>query len=96
MQKKKLIAKLLLTALLISAPIAVPAFADNIDMLPKKPGHRQKLSPDLFEACQDKAAGDTVNIETPRGDRIEAVCEQKDDQLVARPLSPPPQPSEKE
>lgn len=94
MQSKKLIFKLLSTTLLVSAPFIVPAFANTIDMPPEKPGYRPSPPPEFFTACEDKAVGDAVSIRTPSGETIEAVCEQRDDQMVARPLTPPPPPPE--
>ena len=84
--------QLLLTALLLSAPLAVPALADTIDAPPSQKGHRPGPTPEFFTACADKTQGDTVLIENPRGDQIEAVCEQKNGRLVARPLNPSPPP----
>ncbi len=94
MHYKRLFPKLLLTALLITAPIGASALADAIDAPPEKPAHRPGPPPEFFAACKGKTAGDTVMIETPRGDKIKATCEEKGDQLVARPVDPPPPPPE--
>ncbi|MGD9947878.1 MAG: hypothetical protein AB7U29_05290 [Desulfobulbus sp.] len=96
MKAKQLIPFLSITGLLVSAPVVVPAFASTIDTPPEHHGHRSGPPPEFFEACKNKAAGDTISLETPRGDQLEAVCEQKGNQLVARPLNPPsPPPPEK-
>lgn len=92
--QKRLIPHLLLATLFCAAPTVGPAFADTIDMPPGKPGRHQGPPPEFFQACNEKEAGETVSIETPRGDLIKAVCEQKGDQLVARPVNPPQQPPE--
>jgi hypothetical protein len=64
-----------------------------MDMMhPGQPGHHHGPPLEFIEACQDKEAGDTVTLETPRGDQVKAVCEQKGDQLIARPINPPSQP----
>lgn len=94
MHCKRLIPKLLITALLITAPIVGSALANAIDDPSGKPGHPPGPPPEFYEACEGKTPGDIVMIETPRGDQIESVCEKKGDQLVARPLNPPPPPSE--
>jgi len=94
MHNKRFIPKLLITALLISAPIGGTTLANAIDAPPDDQGHRSGPPPEFYEACEGKSAGDSVTIETPRGDQIEAVCEKKDDQLVARPMNPPPPPPE--
>lgn len=50
---------------------------------------RGKPPQEAFEICKDKAEGDSVEIETPRGDTIEAVCQPMDDTLVAVPADRP-------
>ncbi|WP_448872647.1 hypothetical protein [Desulfobulbus propionicus] len=85
---------LLIAVLLLSAPIPFSARATTIDMPSDRAGHRQGPPPEFVEACRGKQAGDTVIVETPRGESVEAVCEKHGDQLAARPINPPPQPPE--
>lgn len=40
---------------------------------------------EAFEACADKAEGDSVTFETRRGDSLSGTCQMKDDALVAVP-----------
>ena len=41
--------------------------------------------PEAFEACVDKSEGDSVTIETRRGDTLSATCKMMNDSLVAVP-----------
>jgi hypothetical protein len=41
--------------------------------------------PEAAEACKDKSEGNAVEIATPRGDTIKAICKQIDGQIVAVP-----------
>lgn len=52
--------------------------------------------PEAIEACKGKAAGDKVQLTTPSGEVLQAVCKNLDDQLVAMPVAgrhrdPPPE-----
>ncbi len=94
MHLKKTFSSLLLSTLLVSTTMTAVTFADDMDMPPAGPPKHQGPPPEFFEACKGKAAGDSVTLETPHGDTIKAVCEQKDDQLIARPLNPPPPPKD--
>ncbi len=50
------------------------------------PGHgNMKHPPEAIEACKDINEGTEVEITTPRGDKVKAVCKQIDGQLVAVP-----------
>jgi len=44
-----------------------------------------KPPPEAIEACKDMNEGTEVEITTPRGDKLKAVCRQIDNQLVAVP-----------
>jgi hypothetical protein len=46
---------------------------------------RRAPPPEAIEACADKAEGDTVSFETPRGDTVSGTCSMLDDVLVAVP-----------
>lgn len=48
-------------------------------------GERRGPPPEAIEACVDKAEGDKVSFETPRGDTVEGTCQVMDDTLVAMP-----------
>jgi hypothetical protein len=43
------------------------------------------LPPEAIEACKEKSEGTSVEIATPRGDKLKATCKQMDGQLVAVP-----------
>ena len=45
--------------------------------------------PEAYTACEGKRAGDTAQVETPRGATISGTCEQEGDHLVLRPDHPP-------
>ena len=45
--------------------------------------------PEAFKACEGKKAGDTVQIQTPRGDTISGTCREMQGQLVAVPEGGP-------
>jgi len=49
----------------------------------KERGH--KPPPEAFTACEGKAEGDSVSIETPRGETLEATCKMMEEQLAAVP-----------
>tara|TARA_R110002153_G_scaffold139860_4_gene290826 strand:- start:8661 stop:9026 length:366 start_codon:yes stop_codon:yes gene_type:complete len=48
-------------------------------------GGDRRPPPEAFEACEDKSEGDSVTIETRRGDTLSATCEMMNDSLVAVP-----------
>ncbi|MFQ3196634.1 MAG: hypothetical protein ACI8R9_002040 [Paraglaciecola sp.] len=52
-------------------------------------GHERRPPPEAFEACADKAQGDTVTFETRRGDSLSGSCEMIADSLVAVPDNAP-------
>lgn len=80
---------LLLIGLLLAAPMVSLAAPD----LSQEPPARWEPPPEAFLACEGKAAGEAVVIETPYGDEIEAVCRYFDARLVAKPINgPPPRP----
>ncbi len=41
--------------------------------------------PEAYEACEDKSAGDSVELKMPNGKTVVGTCEQEGDQLVLRP-----------
>ena len=45
--------------------------------------------PEAYTACEGKAAGDTAEFVSPRGDTVTGTCEVDGDRLVLRPDSPP-------
>lgn len=77
---------LLLIGLLLASPIASLAAPD----LRQEPPTRREPPPEAFLACEGKAAGEAVVIETSHGDEIEAVCRYLDERLVAKPINGPP------
>ena len=46
--------------------------------------------PEAFTACEGKSEGDSVEIQTPRGDTITGTCQDHDGQLALRPDNGPP------
>jgi hypothetical protein len=52
---------------------------------PKERAGRQEPPQEAIDACKEKSAGETVEIVTPRGDTIKAICRQINGQLVAVP-----------
>lgn len=46
---------------------------------------RRGPPPEAIEACKDKSEGTAVEITTPRGDTIKAICKQIDGQIAAVP-----------
>jgi hypothetical protein len=48
-------------------------------------GRRMGPPPEAIEACKDKNEGAKVEITNPRGEKMNAVCEKIDGQLVAVP-----------
>ncbi len=48
-------------------------------------GGKQGPPPEAYAACEDKAAGDSAEFTSPRGDTISGTCEQAGDRLVLRP-----------
>jgi len=72
-----------LFVLLSLIPVAVWAYGDSDSKRRKEPPK------EAFEACEGKAAGDTVEFTGRRGETITATCEEQDDQLVAVPEGRP-------
>jgi len=68
--------------LLISGSVLVESWAMDI---PPGTGKHMGPPPEAIEACRDKNKGDTVEITSPRGEKMNAVCEQIDGQLIAVP-----------
>lgn len=84
---------LLLIGLSLAAPIASLASPDS----KQEPPARREPTPEAFLACEEKAAGEAMVIETPHGDEIEAVCRYLDERLVAKPINgPPPRPRDEQ
>lgn len=52
-------------------------------------GSHQGPPPEAFEACKDKQIGDEVSVTGRKGETLEAVCKERDGQLVAMPTSMP-------
>ncbi|MBU2885490.1 hypothetical protein KO507_06925 [Gilvimarinus agarilyticus] len=50
---------------------------------------RGKPPQEAFDACIDKVEGDSVQIETPHGDTLEAICKEMEDGLVGVPADRP-------
>jgi hypothetical protein len=50
---------------------------------------RRGPPPEAFEVCEGQAEGDTVSINTPKGDTVEATCQMMQDKLVAVPEGGP-------
>ncbi len=92
MPPSKLFAPLLCIALLLALPPLASALSDNANEPPGRSGRPQGPPPEFATACEGKQVGEKVVIKTPRGDSIEATCEQRGDTLSARPLNPPPPP----
>ncbi len=51
------------------------------------PGHgrHREPPPEAYAACKDKNEGDKVEITTPRGDKMKAICKLIDGKLAAFP-----------
>lgn len=63
---------------------SINAFGDDTSSMgqgDRRPGP----PPEAYQACEGKSAGDTVEIETPRGDTMTGTCVQQGDKLVLRP-----------
>jgi hypothetical protein len=75
---------------LLALPVLIPALArasygaDRGRRPPEPP-------PQAFEACLDKSEGAAVELVSPRGDTMKAVCKTLGSRLVAVPEDPPPQ-----
>lgn len=52
-------------------------------------GRHQGPPPEAIAACEGKSVGDNVSFNGPRGDTIEATCQEKNGQLAAVPDNPP-------
>lgn len=96
MPPTRLFAPLLFISLLLTFPPLSSATSDSSNEPPSRSERPQGPPPEFTTACKGKQVGDAVVIETPRGDTIKATCEQHGDKLMARPVSPPPTPPEKE
>lgn len=48
-------------------------------------GGERRPPPEAFEACENKSEGDSVTVETRRGDSLSATCQMMNDTLVAVP-----------
>ncbi|MAD15643.1 MAG: hypothetical protein CL579_06130 [Alteromonadaceae bacterium] len=48
-------------------------------------GGERRPPPEAFEACEGQSEGDSVSVETRRGDSMSATCQMIDDTLVAVP-----------
>lgn len=96
MPLSKFFAPLLFITLLLALPPQSSATTDGGDPPPNRSGRPQGPPPEFTTACEGKQVGDKVVIKTPRGDSIEATCEQRGDKLSARPLNPPPPPEKEE
>lgn len=96
MEPKGLLFAALIIGLLLAAISIDQATADTIDEPPLRRERPHGPPPEAFTACEGKQAGEAVLIETPRGESVEAVCEQRGGRLCARPLNPPPPPEKKE
>lgn len=57
------------------------------------PGRGGTMAPpqEAYEACKDKSEGDSVELTTPRGDTLKAVCRKIHDRLAAVPENMPAQ-----
>lgn len=73
--------KTFLKVLSLSAILATSFSYANESKRPERKGP----PPEAYEACENKAEGEAVSIETPRGHTLEASCQLKDDVLVAVP-----------
>jgi hypothetical protein len=62
------------------------AFVVSTQALAQERPQRGKPPQEAFDACTDKAEGDSVSFETRRGDAVEGTCRLIHDQLVAVPL----------
>jgi len=80
-QKVQIIVSMFVLLSLI--PVTSWAYGDS--------GSKRRKEPpkEAFEACEGKAAGDTVEFTGRRGETITATCEEQDDQLVAVPEGRP-------
>lgn len=96
MPPSKLFAPLLFLTLLLALPPLASATSESSNEPPSRSGRPQGPPPEFATACQDKQVGEKVEIKTPRGDSIEATCEQRGDKLMARPINPPPPPEKEE
>lgn len=93
MPPSKLFASLLFITLLLALPPLSSATTDAGDPPPSRSGRPQGPPPEFATACEGKQVGETVVINTLRGESIEATCEQRDNKLMARPINPPPPPA---
>lgn len=50
---------------------------------------RREPPPQAYDACKAKKLGDSIEITTPRGDKIKATCSESPKGLFARPEHPP-------
>jgi hypothetical protein len=59
---------------------------------PPDSGDRREAPQAAFDACKGKSEGTAVEIATPNGDTIKAICKKFEDRLVAVPEGAPPPP----
>jgi hypothetical protein len=59
---------------------------------PPESGDRREPPQAAFDACKGKSEGSTVEMVTPNGGTIKAICKMFKDQLVAVPEGAPPPP----
>jgi hypothetical protein len=84
---------LLLSGLMLAAPVIGLTAADAQKEPPARREPPHGPPPEAYLACEGKSAGEAVVFETPYGDEIEAICRYLDDRLVAKPINgPPPRP----
>jgi hypothetical protein len=90
MSRRKRTRTLALLALVATIPAAAWAFdGPPNDGGPAGNGKRRTPPPQAYVDCQGKAAGDPVEITTPRGDTIAATCREFEGKLAAIPDHPP-------
>ncbi|MCP5326478.1 MAG: hypothetical protein H7A09_09180 [Oceanospirillaceae bacterium] len=85
----KLMPYLCLTCVLFGSASAFAKQPQNQGGNPPQPPQ------EAFTACEGKSAGDSITITTPRGDSMQATCEDFNGTLAARPSGsrpsgPPP------
>lgn len=52
-------------------------------------GRRKGPPPEAFELCEGKSVGDSVEITSPQGDKVEGVCKEMNGKMVAVPANMP-------
>ncbi|SFF81533.1 hypothetical protein [Neptunomonas qingdaonensis] len=84
MNKQKMLVLTLATTLLGLAP-TISFGAENSGQ--RRP--HQGPPPEAIEACKDKQVGDEVGFAGRKGETLEAICQERDGELVAMPTSMP-------